>query len=345
MLKYEHGGDIYKNEGVKLDYSVNLNPLGMPEAVKQALAQNVDVFSKYPDGDCHALREKISRKEGVPAENILCGNGASDLIYRMCFALKPRTALVTAPAFSDYERAVRLSGGKVKYHKLFESEGFLLTKRILEDISGGTDIVFVCSPNNPTGRLVSFKALEAIAEKCEERGAYFVVDECFIDFTTADTAKYFMDKFKNIIILKAFTKSYAMAGLRLGYMMTRNTEVLEGVREYAQPWSVSAPAQAAGIAALDAGVDFSEVRRMIAQERVFLEREIYALGIYTYYSDVNFLLIKSAKPIYDCLLHRGILIRKCSNFEGLDEKYSRISIRTRAENEQFIAALREVLHG
>ena len=345
MLRYEHGGDIYGNTRIALDFSVNLNPLGMPGEIKSFLFEHFDEFSRYPDSDCRALRAAISRYEEVPAEYLLCGNGAADLIYRLCFGLKPKTALVCAPTFSEYERAALLSGGNIRYHMLREEEDFALTGRIIDDFSGNEDIVFICNPNNPTGRLAESGLIEKTAAKCVETGGILVIDECFLDFTDGSSAKELLGRFKNIVVLKAFTKTFSMAGLRLGYLMTQNDRAMSAAKEYAQPWSVSATAQAAGIAALGADCKFDEARKLIAGERRFLTESLFGLGIKVYPSDANFILMKCEKPLPDLLLKKGILVRSCANFKGLDEKFTRVCVGTRDKNEKLISAIKEVLYG
>jgi threonine-phosphate decarboxylase len=345
MRHYEHGGDIYGGKEIILDFSVNLNPLGMPGEVKSFLLEHLDEFSRYPDSECRKLRAAISESEGVLAEHILCGNGAADLIYRLCFGLKPDAALVFAPTFSEYERAVLLSGGKINYHMLSEEKGFEVPLRVLYDVSDKADIVFLCNPNNPTGRLADANLIEDMAELCEKRGSILFIDECFLDFTDAVSSKWLMEKFYNIVILKAFTKTYSMAGLRLGYMMTRNRFAIDAAREYAQPWSVSAPAQSAGIAALKSKSSLKDAIALIKAERQFLTSSLTGLGIKVYPSDANFLLMKSEKPLKGLLIEKGILVRSCANFKGLDEKFTRVCVRPREENEKLISAIQEVLHG
>jgi len=345
MRPYEHGGDVYDNKGITLDFSVNLNPFGAPDEIKRILFERFDEFSRYPDRNCRELTEAISQYEGVPEEQILCGNGAADIIYRMCFGLKPKAVLVCAPTFSEYERAALVSGGKIMYHELEEKNGFAVTFRILYDISRDTEIVFICSPNNPTGRLVAPDMLLEIAETCEKNKAVLVVDECFLDFTAANSAKQLIGMFPGVVVLKAFTKSFAMAGLRLGYMITRDYYAMKMARESAQPWSVSAPAQAAGIAALSADIRFGDVRDFIARERQFLTDSLRGFGITVYDSDANFILMKSKKPLFGPLLGKGILIRSCADYKGLDENFTRVCVRAHDENETLIAAIKEVLNG
>ena len=344
MRHCEHGGDIYANKGIILDFSVNLNPLGIPPGVRQALMEAPDALSRYPDRDCRALTGALSRREGVPPEQILCGNGAADLIYRLCFGLKPKRALICAPTFAEYGRAAGLAGATLTCHRLREEEGFAVTRRILADI-GGVELVFLCNPNNPTGQLVSPGLVEEIASACQQAGALLLMDECFLDFTPAGSAKGLMNRYPGLVLLKAFTKTYAMAGLRLGYLLTRNARALGAAGAYAQPWSVSAPAQLAGVAALEADGWLEKTRAAVAGERGFLEAGLSALGLKVYPGQANFLLMKSSRPLYGPLLERGLLVRSCAGFEGLDERFIRVCVKTREENTRLLAAIKEVLYG
>ncbi|MDR2899852.1 MAG: aminotransferase class I/II-fold pyridoxal phosphate-dependent enzyme, partial [Clostridiales bacterium] len=154
MGPFDHGGDIYTNPNVSMDFSVNTNPLGMPDEVTDALITRVCEFERYPDTKCAELISKISRHENIPVAQILCGNGAADLIYRLCTATLPKTALLCAPTFSEYERALRSVGCEISYHELKEEDGFDVTDDITKKFNAGLDILFLCNPNNPTGRLI-----------------------------------------------------------------------------------------------------------------------------------------------------------------------------------------------
>lgn len=343
MLRYEHGGDIFSHKKIDLDYSANLNPLGMPEPVKEALRAHLEDFAHYPDPYCRKLRQDLAEYEDIDRDYILCGNGAADLIVRLCLALKPQKALVCAPTFSEYEKAVIQAGGKVVYHRLEESEDFQLTSRILQELTPDLDMVFLCNPNNPTGRLIDFELLNRIAEKCRENQILFILDECFLDFTRGKSVKTLLPANPYLIILKAFTKIYAMAGLRLGYMLSANRQVLRQTEGFGQSWSVSGPAQAAGCAALTCRGWVAASRLMTEEERQYLMGEFQALNIRVFPSDANFLLFRSLPQLYERMLKRGILIRRCDNFPGLEAGYFRTGIKTRQENQRLAAALKESL--
>ncbi len=324
MPEYDHGGDIYGNKGVYLDFSVSVNPLGMPDEVSRALVVRAGEFSRYPDPHCRELTAALALHENVPESWILCGNGAADLIYRICHALKPRLACVPSPAFSEYEKALRAVGCRV------ESE-----------LIPGCDVAFLCHPNNPTGLLLPAETLEAALET----GATVVVDECFLDFTDGESVKKHLNATPRLVVLKAFTKIYAMAGLRLGYALCADAALLEKINAASQCWSVSSPAQVAGVAALGCNGWIEKTRQLVKKERRFMTESLSELGLMVLPSDANFLLFICEKPLYEPLLKKGILIRSCASFRGLDGAYCRIGLKTRAENTRLIEAIKEVLNG
>jgi len=332
MQRYEHGGDIYTNHGVKLDFSVNTNPLGLPLAVREALSSRIDEFTRYPDPSCCELRSAIAAHEEVPNEWILCGNGAADIIYRLCYAIKPCKALVCAPTFTEYERALEQVESQVIYHSLTPDNGFDLTDEIIGRIDPTIDMLFLCNPNNPTSRLISSELMARIMARARQTHTIVVVDECFLDFTKGESAKCFLADMPELCILKAFTKIYAMAGLRLGYLLASDKTLIEKAAGAAQCWSVSVPAQIAGVTALSCEGWQDKTLELIEEERSFLTKNLEMAGITVFPGDSNFLLLRTEYPLYEMLLEKGIMIRRCENFKGLDSSYYRISIKTRREN-------------
>ena len=346
MKRYErceHGGDIYGNPDVRLDFSVNTNPLGMPDAVRRALVSRVDEYARYPDPQCRELRAAVALHENVPEDWVLCGNGAADLIYRLCYAAKPRGALVCAPTFSEYEGALEQVGCQVARHALAKEDQFALTPDIEERLVPGIDMLFLCHPNNPTGRLIPGDLLGRVLSRARQNRTLVIVDECFLDFTDGLSAKRYLDGRPGLVVLKAFTKIYAMAGLRLGYLLTSDKGLLNKADVAAQCWSVSVPAQIAGAAALACTNWPGKTRRLVAKERRFLSANLTELGITVFPSDANFLLLRCERPLYEPLLQRGLLIRSCENFKGLDASYYRVGVKTRAENTCLIRAAKEIL--
>lgn len=341
---YTHGGDIYTNR-VSLDFSVNVNPLGTPEPVKAAAAAAADNLSAYPDPYCGPLRKKLSEILRINADWILCGNGAAELIYQFIQALRPRKTLLPVPSFSDYENALTAADCPFDLHLLKRDEGFLLTGSILDEIDQRTELLMLCSPNNPTGRLIPRPLLLTILERCRKTGTWLFLDECFGALTDSGTPS-FADALKpgdQVFLLRAFTKTFAMAGIRLGYAICPNQEIIDRICRCSQPWNVSSPAQAAGLAALSCGKWLQDARKLIAAEKKYLTNQLEGLGIQVLPGDANYLLLSGVPELYDRLLARGILIRNCENYRGLTAGDCRIAVRTHRENQMLIEAIRKIL--
>lgn len=338
MKRFEHGGN---HSGDILDFSVNINPLGMPERVKKILAENTDKFAEYPDPYCTRLIRKLSEHEKISPENIVCGNGAADLIYRLVYALKPHKALLISPTFLEYEKALSENNCRIKFHALRESESFFITERILDDLHD-IDIFFLCDPNNPTGSLISRDLMKKIISRCTEENILLVIDRCFMGFTgMIGDNSIFLNK--NIVVLKAFTKIYAMAGLRLGYIISGSTELAEKVRNTGQCWSVSVPAQLAGIEALAGSEYIKRSVLLVKEERDHLCRELKRPEIKIYPSETNYLLLRCELPLDKLLLKKKIAVRSCENYRGLNENYFRIAVKNHSDNMRLVNAVNEIM--
>lgn len=343
MMKNEHGGDIFERE-IVYDFSANLNPLGMPESVKNALQKSISEWEKYPDPFCRSLVKKLSERENFPPENIVCGNGAADLIFRIVQTVKPKKAVVCAPSFSEYSKALIQNECEILHYLLSEKSGFALDEKILEMLDESVQMLILCTPNNPTGRTVDSGLLRRICEKCEANDIVFLCDECFIDFTeNAAHAEQFINP--NVVVLKAFTKIYAMAGLRLGYALFGDAELAEKVRRNGQFWSVSAPAQTAGEAALDEKNYLEKTLELAKKEREFLTENLRNFGFKVYPSEANFILFYTKLALDEMLFGEKILIRNCANFDGLEQGYFRIAVRSHEENSVLVSAIERCLNG
>lgn len=358
--KLIHGGDIYsareqlakrKDPPKILDFSANINPLGLPEGVKQAIRDAADSFDIYPDPLCRELVSGLSIHEEVPREWILCGNGAADVIYRAVYAVKPKKAMVLAPTFAEYEEALNASDCTVVHYELREEDGFEAGEGLLDALDEGLDMLFLCNPNNPTGRLMNKDFLLKVLRRCKKLRILLFMDECFNEFLEEPqeyTTKEYLKVFDNLIILKAFTKIYAMAGLRLGHCISANTELLKRIFEAGQPWSVSTPAQIAGIRTMEEKAYLVETKKLIREEREYLIPQFAKLGITVIGSNANYIFVKDGggeKPLHEMLFEKGILIRNCDNYHGLGPGYYRICIRKHEENAVLIGALKEIREG
>ncbi|MBQ7060255.1 MAG: aminotransferase class I/II-fold pyridoxal phosphate-dependent enzyme [Clostridia bacterium] len=338
-----HGGDVYDGR-VVLDFSENTNPFGTPESVKEAIRRSADLARRYPDPYCRELTKKLAAREDVDREAILFGAGAAELIYSFAEAEKPKAAVMPAPTFSEYALALERFGTKIVRFALKESEDFALTGAFAEFIRlQRPDAVFVCDPNNPTGRAAEPGVMDGILEACRETGARLFIDECFLDFTGGRSMKAFLPDHKELVILRAFTKSFGMAGVRLGYVLSSDKELLTAMSRTVQPWNVSVTAQAAGEAALGEGDFILKAAEYVRKERGLLKAELEKLGMRVFPSDANFLLFKGPIGLDRVLSELGIRIRSCSNYEGLPEGFYRTAVKLHDENKMLIAAIEDAV--
>lgn len=357
-MTYEHGGDIY-SQRIQWDFSVNLNPLGMPERVKEAVRRSADFCACYPDSLCRELVKKLSGYHSVLEEDILCGNGAADLIYQIAFADPLKEGWVLAPGFSEYERALVAASARVHPFYLKREENFSLDidgliRALKEEKVGEGRALFLSNPNNPTGRVVSGKEIRRLAGFAEEMGIRLVLDECFLDFWEGeeeDSLIPHLKGFPHAVVLRAFTKRYAMAGLRLGYCITRDPLLLDRMARHRQPWTVSVPAQAAGEAALDEEEYRRKSDRVIREGRRQLKDGLEKLGFWVCDSQANFLLFqdlrregRDGRLFFRCR-DRGLLLRHCDNFHGLDKSYYRVCVKGEEENALLLDMLKELTAG
>ena len=344
MLNGKHGGNDLSLD-IQHDFSANLSPLGMSESVRKAAADAVAFSDVYPDSLCRELRKKLSGKYGILADDIVCGNGADDLIYRTVSALKPKSALIVSPAFSEYKKALSENGCKVDEYILSEENEFEVTEEIVSHISG-YDMVFLCTPNNPTGRVIAPDILSKIFRECEKNSAFLFCDESYIGFTDRAAELSALNCMNDkTIILSSFTKLYAMAGLRLGYVVCGDKSIADRIAFTGQYWSVSAPAQAAGIAAIDEEEYVRKAAELVKNERAYLQKELHILGIKNYPSDANFILFRADKNLGERMLREKILLRCCEDYSGLDGSFYRIAVKKHEENEILISVLRRCING
>ncbi len=412
-MNYVHGGDVYRR-AVDLDYSVNINPLGMPPRACAAAKHGVDQSTAYPDWKVEKLRDAVvsflNRKfavvvssaganadiyvpsdgmradatAAVAPEWISFGNGAADLIYRLMQVLRPQQVVVAAPAFAEYSVAAERVGAQLVPVYLSEADDFSFTPAVeaafiqaIERAPSGS-AVFLCNPNNPDGNVIRAEVLQRIATVCEAHHSWLLVDECFLPFLRSEIHYSMVPSlraFEHLVILRAFTKIYGMPGLRLGYMLTAAQALTDAVRATMTPWEINLPAQLAGVAALEETEFVEKTRALIRAERAFLVQTLptlpYVEKVYVPVSDANFILFRTALTQPDCpdgrvrnselksesdpcvsgnrtvfashsvdlkslLLDRGVLIRACGNYEGLDARYYRICVRTHEENLELI---------
>jgi len=339
-----HGGDIYGRK-IQLDFSANTNPLGTPPGVLAAIEAALPQLHRYPDPYCRALVRAIGAFEQVPREQILCGSGAAELIYAYCRSLGPARGVELAPTFSEYAAALAESGGQMERYVLKKEQGFLPG----EDFSSflaekQPEVLFLCNPNNPTGRTIPEGRMEKIVAFCREKNIRMFVDECFLDLSDEErSVKHWLKEWKGLFILKAFTKSYGLAGVRLGYGLSGDEELLTRMAAAVPPWNVSTVAQAAGVAALGEQDFLRQTRALIRRERPKLRAGLEKLGCWVCPSETNYLLFRAAPELGRLLEKQGIAIRSCANFHGLGPGWYRTAVRTEAENVRLLNAMHKAL--
>lgn len=354
-----HGGNIYRaalNFGGKpaeyLDFSSNVNPLGSsPRALEAAAAVLADSW-RYPDPDCRELKEALAGYFGVPAPWVLPGNGTSELINLLVPALGIRRAVIPVPTFSEYAHGVGTWGGKVDPVRLSPEDGFQIDVGHLIKALPGADALFLCQPNNPTGRVLLYEDLLVLAKKAERAGTFLIIDEAFLDFVPGNeglTAAGLLPRHGQVVILRSLTKFFGLAGLRLGALLAV-PRILDKVKAVTPPWNVNVMAQAAGVAAVRDEEYIRKTLRVVAAEREFLVRALGGLpGLRVFEGAANFLLLHvsgtgpRAAEITRRLAEKRVLVRNCDNFAGLDDGFIRVAVRLRPQNERLAEALRSVL--
>jgi threonine-phosphate decarboxylase len=344
-----HGG-IYSS-GLKIDskiidFSSNVNPLGFPSSAKNVIRKNMDLLSVYPDTNSLKLRNDLAKYTDTTKDQIIVGNGATEIIYNFCtaFLSKKSIVVIPIPTFGEYEAATRLRGAKISYLRTMN-----LNKSIsqLQDSFTKADCSFICNPNNPTGILISRKNMLKILEAAYDKSMFMFVDECFIELVPESNESLitYLREFDNLFILRSLTKSFGLAGLRIGYGLA-SKRIIDVLLRIKNPWNVNGLAQMAASAALSSTSHLNKTRHLIKNELKFMIDSISKInGLTCYDSSTNFVLIKSkmnSKTIQKKLMEKKILVRDCSTFRGLGNKFIRVAIRTHKENVKLIRALEEV---
>lgn len=341
-MKVLHGGDIYRNY-VNIDFSVNVNPLGIPEAVEDALYEAVEKCSRYPDISAEKLKNAVSGMLSVSKEYLLFGNGASELFMAITHGIKPKKTVIPVPAFYGYEYAAEVAEGEILYYETKEKDDFCLQEDFLSVLTEEVDVLFLANPNNPTGNMINREALRNVLFHCRDKGIYVVLDECFIEFCGKEYSMLQeIKEFPNLMIVRAFTKIFSIPGVRLGYLVCSNPLLLEKIGRQLPEWNVSSFAQAAGYECAKQIAFVEKTVTFIQKERQLLEAGLKRAGFKVFPGKANFLLIYCEFPLYDKLLEKGILIRDCENFRGLSKGFYRIAVKSREENEDLLQAIGEI---
>ncbi len=350
-----HGGNITKicaTYGLSpesiLDFSANINPLRYSQNVLNAIRNGFDTILHYPDTDCTELKRVIAEKTSHRECEIIVGNGSTELIYLAPRTLRPKKALLFQPTFSDYANALQLVHADVSEIVLNESDSFQFSPDYAKLNGFSPDLIFLCNPNNPTSQLIERERILELADSFAS--ATIVVDESFMGFIE-EREKYSVlndaGVIKNLIVICSLTKFFGMPGLRLGFLVAHET-LVDKINKFKEPWTVNAIAQLAGKAAMEDEDFIKKSRIFVSAEKSFLYEQISEIdGLYPFSPSANFMLVRIDRPnlpasqLYAQLIKSGLVIRDCSNFRGLGERYFRIAVRTRDEN---LRLLKELTH-
>lgn len=367
-----HGGNIYGNE-IEYDFSVNLNPLGPPKSVQDALAAALNHVEEYPDPEYRELRRGLANYWQLAEEQLVPGNGASELIPGIIRTLSPKNCMVTAPCYSGYETALSAAAPSSRIHRipLRAEDDFTLPENFCQEIARvKPNLLILTNPNNPNGKRISANRLREIADACRTEGTVLLMDECFLALSGGDEDSLIhciRSEALPAVVLRAFTKTFAIPGVRLGYAVC-SAPMAERIRRELPEWNLSVFAQYAGRAALEAAAGGNVMRgtaaggtpapetsaggtsgyltasvEMVAREREYLMAELESLGFRVFPSDANYILFQSRdRELHQKLLDKGILIRDCRDYHGLTAGFYRTAVRTHRENMALLQCLRNI---
>jgi histidinol-phosphate aminotransferase len=339
--------ELTREYGIKkvVKLASNENPLGpSPQALK-AIRKGLPQLHRYPDGSGYYLKEALSRHFGVKRDQILLGNGSNEIIeLALRSFLSPGDEVVSpSPSFLVYGTAVQAVGGK---NILVPLKRFVIDlEAMIDRISPRTRIIIVNNPNNPTGTIIKRKGWEKFL-RAVPSGILLLLDEAYIDFVEdsdcPDGLEYLASG-KALLVLRTFSKAYGLAGLRLGYGLTR-ADLADYMNRVRQPFNVNSLAQAGARGALKDREFYEKTRSLVREGKSAIEKGLKTLGLHYIPSQTNFLLIKvpgKAQDVFEAMLHKGVIIRSMKSY-GL-ENYIRVNMGLPEENRLFLKALREVL--
>ena len=364
MLKHKdhfHGSDLEKIEEIyhikKEDitsFSANVNPLGISPLLKETLVKHVNAITSYPDRDYTGLRKSICQYTGAQFENIIVGNGSTELISLFIQTTHPQKALILGPTYSEYEREIALEGGHTLYYPLKEEDDFQMdVADFCQHLNDSLDLLVLCNPNNPTSTAIARKDMRKILDKALQYGISVMVDETYEEFTDPKSkisAIPLTNNYNNLIVLRGISKFFAAPGLRLGYAVTGNPDLLKYINTRKNPWTINSLAEIAGCIMFSDKEYIEKTKSLITAER----EHLYSLlstwdSVKVYPSCSNFLLMKILKEditsemIFDFCIRRGLMIRDCSTFPFLDNSFIRFCVMSPEKNHELIEAFREIL--
>lgn len=356
-----HGSDLEKIEkvfGIKkeeiVSYSANVNPLGISHKLREVLSQHLDAITRYPDREYTKLRQCIADYTGAQMENIIMGNGSTELISLFIQTNHPKKAMILGPTYSEYERDINLGGGTCIYFPLKEENHFRLNVNDLcHQLDDNLDLLVLCNPNNPTSSSITRKEMRRILDACMEHGIFVMVDETYVEFAPDErnvTSVSLTNYYSNLIILRGTSKFFASPGLRLGYAITGNRDVAKEINTRKDPWTINSLAEIAGQIMFRDEDYIRETKELITGERARLYQELSSWDtVRVYEPQTNFILMKilkegvDAEILFEHCIRKGMMIRNCSTFPFLDSQFIRFCIMSPEDNDRLLEAFRELL--
>lgn len=354
-----HGSDLEKIEqiyGIKKEnitsFSANVNPLGLSGQLRASLAEHLDVITGYPDREYTALRKTIAAYCGTEHEHILVGNGSTELISLFIQMEHPKKALIIGPTYSEYEREVSLGGGTSLYFPLKESADFKLNLEKLEaQLNESIDLLILCNPNNPTSSAITRSTMRSILDMCKQHGIFVMVDETYVEFTDnydAINAVPLTSSYNNLIVLRGISKFFAAPGLRLGYAVTGNMDLIKMINSHKNPWTINSLAEAAGKLMFTDKDYIEQTKSLISSERRRIVARLKEMKDFKVYEPTaNFVLVRilreelNADILFDQAIRQNMMIRNCASFPFLDNKYFRFCFMLPQMNDKLLKCIED----
>ena len=364
MLQHQdhfHGSDLEKIEqiyGIKkeeiVSFSANVNPLGLSSQLKTSLAEHLDAITSYPDREYTALRKVIAAYCDTEYDRIIVGNGSTELISLFIQIEHPSKAMIIGPTYSEYEREVSLGGGTSLYFPLKENADFQLNLEKLEaQLNESIDLLIICNPNNPTSSAITRKEMRSILDICKQHDICVMVDETYIEFAEKYdeiSAVSLTSYYNNIVILRGISKFFAAPGLRLGYAITGNQDLIKAVNTKQNPWTINSLAEIAGKLMFTDTAYIKQTKELISRERTRIVEALRKIdGLKVYEPTANFVLVRilrddvTADSMFDAAIRQKMMIRNCSTFPFLDNKYIRFCFMNPEDNDRLLACIKTVM--
>lgn len=360
MIKHKdhfHGSDLEKIEkiyGIKkediISFSANVNPLGISTKLKEGIKEHIDCITTYPDREYASLRNCIADYCGCEAESVIVGNGSTELISLFVKIENPKKALILGPTYSEYEREISLVGGKTIYYPLKEENDFALdTADFISKLTEDIDMVIICNPNNPTGTAISSSEMRKILDACMACHIFVMVDETYVEFAE-DVSKIsavgLTRTYGNIAILRGTSKFFASPGLRLGYAICSNADLISEINKRKDPWTINSIAVVAGTLMFTDKEYIDKTRKLITSERDRMYKLFEESSRFKPYKpEGNFMLLKiledglTSGELFDRCIKKGLMIRDCSTFPYLGENYIRFCFMNPSDNDKLVETL------